>query len=71
MTDYDPNLPQEFAHMPKRHNHVGAILLVLALVMVFFLSAYLAVPPSDAPATGDVASEEQQPASSAETPAAE
>lgn len=43
MTDYDPNLPQEFAHMPKKRGlGLGAIMLVMALIAVFVLGALLA-----------------------------
>lgn len=41
MTDYDPNLPQEFAHMPKKHGP-GAIMLIIAIIAVFILGALFA-----------------------------
>lgn len=41
MTDYDPNLPQEFAHMPKKHG-LGAIMLIIAIVALFILGGLFA-----------------------------
>ena len=49
MTDYDPNLPQEFAHMPKRRG-LGVVTLTLAVIAVFVVSALVAMLAKHAPA---------------------
>lgn len=41
MADYDPNLPQEFAHMPKKRG-LGPIMLIMAVVAVFVLGGLVA-----------------------------
>jgi hypothetical protein len=67
MTDYDPNLPQEFAHMPKRRG-LGVVMIILALVAAFVLSALFATLRHQAPSTGGTASTTLRPASDAGIP---
>jgi len=69
MTDYDPNLPQAFAHMPKRRG-LGMVMLTLAVVAVFVVSALLAMlaKPAPPPIAGGTASTELRPASDAGIP---
>lgn len=80
MAEYDPNLPQEFAHMPKRHG-LGTIILIVAIIALFVLGGLLATlkhqPPSEASAaasheharSGAPAPVETRPETSAPTPA--
>jgi hypothetical protein len=70
MTDYDPNLPQEFAHMPKRHG-LGAAMLAVALVVVFVLAGLFATLNRPAPMRGDRASTLAQPPSDPGIPSPE
>ena len=44
MIEYDPNLPQEFGHMPKRTG-ARVQIIVLALAAVFLLYALVALLP--------------------------
>ena len=41
MTDYDPNLPQEFAHAPKR-NGFGLVMFIMTMIVVFVLGGLFA-----------------------------
>ncbi len=64
MTEYDPNLPQEFAHMPKRRG-LGAVTLAMALVGLFllcavFLFGLFALSRVPAPTNGGPASPQVQ-----------
>lgn len=70
MTDYDPNLPQEFAHMPKR-NGFRTVMLIMTLVVVFALGALFAALHHQTPASETVADAPTaaQPETSVETPA--
>ncbi len=67
MTDYDPNLPQEFGHMPKRRR-AGVLIIALALVAAFLSSALIARNHVQAPASEKTASEQQQAESGTATP---
>ena len=58
MTDYDPNLPQEFAHAQKRRGP-GAIMILLAVVAVFALSALFATLRERTPATSPAPSTQE------------
>ena len=44
MIEYDPNLPQEFSHMPKRTS-ASVMIIVLALAAVFLVYALVALLP--------------------------
>ena len=44
MIEYDPNLPQEFSHTPRRAN-ASTMLIVLALAAVFLVYALVALLP--------------------------
>jgi hypothetical protein len=44
MIEYDPNLPQEFSHAPKRASG-GAMLIALALAAAFLVYALVALLP--------------------------
>lgn len=52
MANYDPNLPQEFAHMPKRRRGLGAVMLLLALIAAFALAALLSTLGRQTPSGG-------------------
>lgn len=44
MIEYDPNLPQEFGHVPKRAR-ASFLVFALALATVFLLYALVALLP--------------------------
>jgi hypothetical protein len=44
MIEYDPNLPQEFSHRPKRSG-ASVQIIVLALAAAFLLYALVALLP--------------------------
>ena len=44
MIEYDPNLPQEFSHMPKRAS-ARVLIIALALATLFLLYALIALLP--------------------------
>lgn len=67
MTDYDPNLPQEFAHRPKRRGP-GAVLIALAIVAVFVLSALFAMFRSQPPVGNGTANTQEEPGAPAGAP---
>jgi hypothetical protein len=58
MMEYDSNLPQEFSHLPKRHG-ASALIIVIAVAVVFLFSALLARPRDEAPTTGAAAHQPQ------------
>jgi hypothetical protein len=67
MTEYDPNLPQEFAHMPKRRG-LGAVMIAVALVAAFVLSALFATLQKEPPASSGTPSADLRPPSDAGIP---
>ncbi len=67
MTEYDPNLPQEFAHMPKRRG-LSAVMIAVALVAAFVLSALFATLQKGPATSGGTPSTDLRPPSDAGIP---
>ena len=67
MIEYDPNLPQEFSHMPKRAS-ASVLIIALALAAVFLLSALFALTRGQAPVADNTADKQQQSSSNKATP---